>query len=112
MRTGGRSMTDTRERSHLVGPVLGGTFPELIEAVKAAAVLDNPPEEVVVEDRDGYVRVHAPRQFRLRRETLSAVVGRPFDLPEIEPAMPAFAGRLKQTRDEWIWYIEHADGEE
>lgn len=95
--------------SHLVGPVLGGVFPELIEAVKEAAYRDNPPDEVVIEDRDGYVRIHAPRVFRLRRSTMREVLGRPFELTELEPAMPAFAGRIKQTRDEWIWYLGHAD---
>jgi len=91
---------------HLVGPVLGGVFPELIEAVIQAAYRDNPPDEVVIEDREGYVRIHAPRVFRLRRDTLAEILGRRFELTELEPAMPAFAGRIKQDRDEWVWYLE------
>lgn len=100
-------MTSTSEK--LVGPVIAGVFPELIEALRQAAVIDNPPDQVVIIDRDGYVRIHAPRQFRLRRRTVEDILGRPFDLAEIEPAMPAFAGRIRQERDEWVWYLEHAE---
>lgn len=99
-------MADEVVLDNLVGPVLGGIYAELIEAVKAAAVIDNPPETVVVVDRDGYVRIHAPRVFRLRQQTLQEVLGRRFELSELEPAMPAFAGRLRQGNDEWVWYLE------
>ncbi|MER3424398.1 MAG: toluene monooxygenase [Nitrospiraceae bacterium] len=91
---------------HLVGPVLRGVDGDLIDAVIAAAELDNPGTEVVVDDHRGYVRVHTPRRFRLTRATLEAVLGRPFQLGELEPSLAGFAGRLQQSDDEWVWYLE------
>jgi toluene monooxygenase system protein D len=90
---------------HLVGPVLRGVDADLIEAVIAAAELDNPDRDIVVDDHRGYVRVHAAERFRLTRATLTAVLGRPFELSELEPSLVSFAGRLRQSRDEWIWYL-------
>jgi len=99
-------MSDTASSlNHLVGPVLRGVDADLIDAVLAAAEIDNPGREIVVEDHRGYVRVHAPYRFRLTRQTLSELLGRPFDLRELEPSLAAFAGHLAQSDEEWIWYL-------
>lgn len=89
----------------LVGPVLRGVDAEIIEAVIAAAEVDNPDRDIVVDDHRGYVRVHAPGRFRLTRATLTAMLGRPFELSELEPSLVSFAGHLRQSKEEWIWYL-------
>jgi toluene monooxygenase system protein D len=99
-------MSDTvSSMEGLVGPVLRGVDADFIDAVIAAAEIDNPGQQIVVEDHRGYVRVHASRTLRLTRRTLAEILGRPFELRELEPSMAAFAGHLKQMDEEWIWYL-------
>jgi toluene monooxygenase system protein D len=97
------------EHQKLVGPVLGNR--ELAEAVIAAAERDNPDVEIFVEDRVGYIRIHAPGRFRLTQKSLSEALGYPIRLPEIEPHLVSFAGRMKYLGDEeLIFYLEREDG--
>ncbi|GBD41183.1 Toluene-4-monooxygenase system protein D [bacterium HR39] len=92
----------------LVGPVLRGVDADIIDAVIAAAEIDNPDREVVVEDRGGYVRVHARGRFRLTRETMERILGRPFELRELEPSLSAFAGHVETGDEEWVWRLHTA----
>lgn len=92
----------------LVGPVLRGVDADIIDAVIAAAERDNPDREVVVEDRGGYVRVHAPGRFRLTRKSMEEMLGRPFEMRELEPSLSAFAGHLQTGDDEWVWTLHTA----
>lgn len=89
----------------LVGPVIRGVDEDIIDAVIAAGESDNPGVEVVVEDRGGYVRVQADKNFRLTRKSMQAALGRPFQLAEIEPSLVSFAGRLESLDEEWVWTI-------
>ena len=41
--------------------------------------------------------------------TLSDVLGRRFSLAELEPALSAFAGRMRGGDDEIVWYLERED---
>lgn len=91
--------------SGLVGPVIRGVDGEMINAVIEAAEIDNPGREITVEDRGGYVRVHAEGRFRLTRRTMEELLGRPFPLAELEPSLSAFAGRLQQNDDELVWSL-------
>lgn len=92
----------------LVGPVLRGVDPQIIDAVIAAAEQDNPDVEIVVEDRGGYVRVHAPGRFRLTRRSMEEMLGRPFQMRELEPSLSAFAGHLDTGDEEWVWNLHKA----
>lgn len=89
----------------LVGPVIRGVDEDIIDAVIAAAESDNPDVEIVVEDRGGYVRVQADKNFRLTQKSMQAALGRPFRLAEIEPSLVSFAGRLDSMDEEWVWTI-------
>lgn len=89
----------------LVGPVIRGVDEDIISAVIAAGEADNPDMEIFVEDRGGYVRVQADKNFRLTQKSMQAALGRPFRLAEIEPSLVSFAGRLHSMDDEWIWTI-------
>jgi toluene monooxygenase system protein D len=94
-------------RDRLVGPVMRGFDGEMIEAVIAAAEIDNPGQEISVDDRGGYVRVHAPGRFRLTRATMEQMLGRSFPLSELEPSLSAFAGHILQGDDELIWSLKN-----
>lgn len=94
----------------LVGPVVRGIDTEIVEALLETIEDDNPDAEVFFEDRGGYVRIHTPMRCRVTRKTLEQVLGRPFRLSELEPALSAFSGRMKNIGDEEIiWYLERED---
>ncbi|WP_366526291.1 MmoB/DmpM family protein [Mycobacterium sp.] len=93
----------------LVGPVIRGIDGEIAEAVVAAIEADNPGADVTVDDKGGYVRISVPHRCVLTRRSLEEELGREFPLTDLEPALSAFAGRIKQTDDQWVWYLERQD---
>jgi toluene monooxygenase system protein D len=93
----------------MVGPVIRGVDAELAEAVVEALEIDNPGADVVVDDRGGYVRISVAGRCRLTGATLSEVLGRRFSLAELEPALSAFAGRMRSGDDEIVWYLDRQD---
>ncbi len=97
-------MTDAHVK--MVGPVVRGVDAELADAVIEAMAADNPESEVLVDDRGGYIRISVPMRARLTRASLAAALGHDFQLSELEPSLSAFAGRLKTTDDEFVWYLE------
>ncbi|WP_083473159.1 MmoB/DmpM family protein [Frankia sp. R43] len=96
-------MTPDAEASpDLVGPVIRAG--NLAEAVIEAVALDNPGSDVLVLDRDDYVRVHTLGTCRLTQASLQACLGQPCRLAELEIDMPSFRGRLKTHDDEYLWF--------
>ncbi len=77
----------------------------VIEAIEA----DNPGEEVLVEDAGGYIRISVPQRCRLSRASLETALGYSFELSKLELSLSAFAGRMKATDDEVLWYLERQD---
>ncbi|GAA3596129.1 hypothetical protein GCM10022419_094260 [Nonomuraea rosea] len=101
-------MADDHRR--MVGPVVRGFDPDVVDALLTALEIDNPGKELLVEDHGGYVRIHAPRHLRLTRASLEEAAGRPFPLSGLEPAMASFAGRMRYAGDdELIWYLTRED---
>jgi len=97
-------------RQKFVGPVLRGMDGEIIEALLVVIAQDNPDNELLYEDRGGYVRIHTSRRCRVTRKSLEAALGRPFRLAELELSLSAFAGRMRYEGDEALeWYLERED---
>lgn len=96
-------------KSHLVGPIVRGVDGDIAEAVANAIEDDNPESEITVDDTGGYVRISVPRYCRLTRGSIEEELGRDFPLSRLEPALAGFAGRMKVTDDEIIWYLERED---
>jgi MmoB/DmpM family len=94
---------DTEALGHdLVGPVVrSGT---LADAVIEAVAEDNPGRDVLVVDRDDYVRILTARECRLTQASLEKHLGRPFELAALEIEMPSFQGRLRTRTDEYVWF--------
>lgn len=88
----------------LVGPVIRSG--DLAEAVIEAVAEDNPGAEVVVVDRDDYVRVHTRKECRLTLASLVKAYGRPYQLSLLEIDMPSFKGRLRTRVDEYVWFYD------
>ncbi|MGD9764815.1 MAG: MmoB/DmpM family protein [Candidatus Binatia bacterium] len=99
-------MVGTRESERLlVGPVLRRG--ELAEAVAEAVRDDNPGKEVYIEEHASYVRIHTEDECIIRRETVEHMLGRRFEMQEIELNMSAFSGQI-ETGDDYIrFYLHH-----
>jgi toluene monooxygenase system protein D len=89
---------------NLVGPVVRSGM--LADAVIDAVADDNPGRDVLVMDRDDYVRIHTEQECRLTRASLERHLGRPFQLAALEIDMPSFAGRLRTRTDEYVWFYD------
>lgn len=100
----------TTVETRRVGPVIRGVDRRIADAVVDAVMIDNPEVEVSVEDHGGYVRVSCPRRCRLTRASLEEALDEPFPLSELEPALSAFAGRMRYLGDDEVeWYLERED---
>ena len=93
----------------MVGPVVRGLDANLAEAVITAIEEDNPDVEVLVDDQGGYIRIATPSVCRLTRASLEDALGRTFQLHQLEPQLAGFAGRMKLTDDEVVWFLERQD---
>jgi toluene monooxygenase system protein D len=93
----------------MVGPVVRGLDAQLAEAVITAIENDNPDLEVEVDDQGGYIRIGTPGRCVLTRASLEDALGRSFQLHQLEPSLAGFAGRMKSTDDEVVWYLERQD---
>jgi toluene monooxygenase system protein D len=93
---------DIESAQDLVGPVIRAG--NLAEAVIEAVETDNPGSDVLVLDRDDYVRVHTSGRCRLTQASLERCLGQPYQLAALEIDMPAFKGRLSTRIDEYVWF--------
>jgi toluene monooxygenase system protein D len=100
---------DVNAHVKMVGPVVRGLDANLAEAVITAIEEDNPEADVEVDDQGGYIRIHTPNRCRMTRASLEDALGRTFGLHQLEPSLAGFAGRMKLTDDEVVWYLERQD---
>ncbi|MFT3759079.1 MmoB/DmpM family protein [Thauera sp.] len=71
---------------------------QVIEAI----VQDNP--DAVVNEQPAMVKIDAPGRLLIRRETIEELIGRPFDLQELQVNLITMSGNLDQTDDEMVLY--------
>ena len=86
----------------LVGPVIRSG--DLAGAVIDAAIEDNPDREVLVFEREDYVRIHAERDCVVTRASIEKHLGRAFDMAMLEIEMPSFKGRMQSSTEQMRWY--------
>ena len=96
-------------QTKMVGPVIRGMDANLADAVIDAIEGDNPDAEVLVDDQGGYIRIMTPNVCRLTRASLEEALGRTFQLHQLEPQLAGFAGRMKLTDDDVVWFLERQD---
>jgi MmoB/DmpM family len=89
-----------------VGPIL--RVGEVAAAAVDAIADDNPGKLVFVVDRGDYVRVNTLHECRLTRASLEKHLGRDFALAHLEIEMPSFAGRIRTTDSEYLWFYTRA----
>ena len=66
----------------------------IIEAILA----DNPG--AVLDEQPAMVKINAEDRLVVRRETIEELIGRPYDLQEMQVHMITMSGNLDQTDDE------------
>ena len=96
-------MTERKTHNN-VGPVLRAG--EIADAAIEAVYEDNEDKEVTVEDRTAYVRVEVPHECIIRRTTMEEILGRPFQMRELETVLGSFAGRIETTSDHVRFYYD------
>ncbi len=87
----------------LVGPVMRRG--ELAEAVAEAVREDNPGREVHIEEHTSYIRIHTPHECIIRRDTVERMLGRRFEMQEIELNMSAFSGQIETGDDHMRFFL-------
>lgn len=91
-----------------VGPIL--RMCDEVERVIRAIEDDNPDNLPEVIDRGAYVRIQAPGQLRLTDASLKRHLGAGYELRKLQNIMSSFAGRIRNTSDEILWYYETGPG--
>ncbi|HOB46579.1 MAG TPA: MmoB/DmpM family protein [Zoogloea sp.] len=71
---------------------------QIIEAI----VQDNP--HAVVNEQPAMVKIDADGKLVVRRETIEELIGRPYDLQELQVNLITMSGNLDQTDDEMTLY--------
>ncbi|MDE0391749.1 MAG: MmoB/DmpM family protein [Rhodospirillales bacterium] len=92
----------TTMNENLVGPVVRSG--ELADAVIDAAIEDNPDREVMVFEREDYVRIHAERNCVVTRASIEKHLGRAFNMAMLEIEMPSFKGRMQSSTEQMRWF--------
>ena len=67
-----------------------------------AIIQDNP--DCTVNEQPAMVKIDAQGKLVVRRETVEELIGRPYDLQELQVNLITISGNLDQTDDEMILY--------
>lgn len=87
-----------------VGPVLSAG--EIADAAVEAMYEDNPDKDIAVHDHQAYMRIETDTECIIRRETMEAHLGRPFQMQELETVLSSFAGQIETSTDYMRFYLE------
>jgi len=99
----GSNNTAEAYKNNRVGPIIRGG--DVAQAAIEAAEVDNPGKEIHVEDRSAYIRLEAEGEFVLKRETLEEMLGRHFEMRELEINLSSFAGQIDMDSDQVKFYL-------
>lgn len=64
-----------------------------------ALLQDNPA--AVVDEQPAMVKINVPNSLVLRRETMEEVIGRPYDLQEMQVQLITLSGHVDEDEDEF-----------
>jgi toluene monooxygenase system protein D len=96
-------MIGKQDNEFRVGPVFrpGELATTAVEAIE----FDNPNRELQVEDRVGYIRVETDKECIIKRETIEQILGRSFQMSELETILSSFSGRIEVTEEFMRFYF-------
>ena len=91
-------------KNNRVGPVFRAG--DVAQAAVEAAEIDNEGKELHIEDRTAYIRLETEGEFILRRVTMEEMLGRPFEMREMEINLGSFAGKIEIDVDQMRLYFD------
>lgn len=91
------------DENNRVGPILRSG--EVAKAAVEAVEIDNPGKQVTVEDKLAYIRISCDNECILTRETMEEMLGRPFEMRELEINLSSFAGHIETNADRTRFYF-------
>ena len=97
-------MSGDASENNRVGPIIRSG--EVAQAVAEAVEIDNPDKEIFVDDKVAYVRIAVENECILRKDTMEQVLGRDFEMRELEINLSSFAGQIETTREYVRFYFE------
>ncbi|RTL47488.1 MAG: monooxygenase [Rhodocyclaceae bacterium] len=68
-------------------------------SIVEAIIADNP--NAIVNEQPGMVKVDVPGRLTIKRQTVSDLMGRDFDLQELQIHLITISGHLDETDDEF-----------
>ena len=89
---------------NLVGPVMRQG--QLAKAVAEAAEIDNPEKTIICDDKVAYLRIQTVGEMVIQRRTIEEVLGRPFQMAELEVDLSSFAGQIDMNPDRVRFYFK------
>lgn len=90
-------------RNNLVGPIIRAG--DVADAAVEAARLDNPHKELTIEDRVAYVRIQCDDECVLTQASMEEMLGRSFEIRELEVNLSSFAGQIELAPDRVRFYL-------
>ena len=97
-------MSGDASENNRVGPIIRSG--EVAQAVAEAVEIDNPDKEIFVDDKVAYVRIAMESECILRKETMEEILGREFEMRELEINLSSFAGQIETTPNYVRFYFE------
>jgi len=70
------------------------------------AIATDTGQEPFVENRGAYLRIQVPVRARMTQASLAEELGEEMPLAAFEQVMPSFAGHIKVSDQEIVWYLE------
>jgi toluene monooxygenase system protein D len=102
--TGDKKDISNAHLNNRVGPVLRQGA--LARAVGEAAEVDNPDRVITIDDKVAYVRISTDGEMILRRATIEEMLGKPFQMRELEVELSSFSGRIDNGDEQIRFYFE------
>ncbi len=97
-------MSGDASKNNRVGPIIRSG--EVAQAVAEAVEIDNPDKEIFVDDKVAYLRIAMENECILRKETMEEILGREFEMRELEINLSSFAGQIETTPEYVRFYFE------
>jgi toluene monooxygenase system protein D len=90
-------------KNNRVGPIIRAG--DVAKAAAEAAEIDNPGKEITIQDRNAYLRIQCDDECVLTQKTMQEMLGRPFQMRELEVNLSSFAGNIEQSPDRVRFYF-------
>jgi toluene monooxygenase system protein D len=90
--------------NNMAGPVFRGG--DMAMAALDAIREDNPEKEIKIVDHGAYLRVEAEGGLIVRRKTMEQILGRPFNMQELEISITGFSGKIDAQEEFMLWYFK------